>query len=230
MKVQKQCQRCGNPFEAKRRDAAFCSNLCRAHYHNQAAKGGHNQPQDMNRNQQPQQFTQQPPMFYPGLMGADNSRVADLQQQIDRLKDEKYQLQLQLIETKANAQINAKIQEFKEDQTPESGGLMGVIDKVSSNERLMNLAEKFIESKFIGSGGSETDSVFAGIEGERRDKLQALLEISKTLPDQLVDVMLGIAGKASQDPSGFLTGIREAGAPDAAAEEVTVIQERSWMP
>ncbi|MFN9110681.1 MAG: hypothetical protein ACK5XN_11495, partial [Bacteroidota bacterium] len=53
-------------------------------------------------------------------------------------------------------------------------------------------------------------NVFSGVEGDKRDKLHALLEISKTLDDKIVDVLLGIAGKASQDQTGFIQGFSEA--------------------
>lgn len=210
--MKKLCIQCSQSFEAKRADARFCSNVCRAHYHNDH-KGRQTQPVAQ-QTQLPMYHTPVaqpiPPQNY-GLFGLEDPRMQKLQDKIETLQAENRRLEIDLLEARANAKIESQIAKFKADMEPEPpSGLAGLVDSLTGNERLMNLAEKFIEARVMRSEGAGDGNVFSGLEGDRRDKLHALVEISKTLDDNIVDVLLGIAGKASADPEGFIQGIQEA--------------------
>lgn len=224
--MNKTCIQCGQSFAAKRADARFCSNVCRAHHHNT-----HKGRQTQQHPQQTQLPMFQAPVAQPipaqnfGLYGLEDPRIQHLQDKIETLQEKNRSLEIELLNAKANAQIQEQITKFKEDMEPEpAGGLQGLVDTITGNERLMNLAEKFLESKFINSESSGEGSVFSGVDGDKRDKLHALVEIGKTLDEPIVDVLLGIAGKASADPAGFIQGLQEASAlPQAPTEETPKI-------
>ncbi len=161
----------------------------------------------------------QPPVAQPithqnfGLYGLEDPRIQKLQDKIETLQEKNRSLEIEMMQVKANAQIQEQINKFKADMEPEPpGGLAGLVDTITGNERLMNLAEKFIEAKMINSESSGDGNLLSGVEGDKRDKLHALLEIGKTLDENMVDVLLGIAGKASADPEGFFQGLQEASA------------------
>lgn len=203
----KNCEQCGNEFEAKRRDATFCSNNCRAHFHNNKV----NQVQQPAAQQFQQRVIQRPQPIY-GLGNVDDPRLGALQDKIEALKDEKQLLAIEIIQLKANQQIQAKIDEFKSDEKENGadqsgGGLMGVVDKVTGNDKLMDMLGNIIAAKFGGNG--EGNDVFDGVDEMKKNNLQALLEICKTLPDQVVEMLLSVAGKAAQNPDGFMEGINK---------------------
>lgn len=209
METIKQCAFCGNDFTARRRDAAFCGNLCRAHHHNNNVKQPPVADQLVRTNariQNPQIQAQQN-----GLLGLfEDPRITKLQEKIEKLQEEKQDLKMELLEAKANVKLNEQMEAFKIEQGPQpENGLMGFIDKVSANDKLLDLAGTVI-SRFIdkGNNSSADEGIFAGIEPDRVDNLKALIEISKGLPDEVIEVLLGAAGSASQDPEQFLEGIR----------------------
>lgn len=206
------CEHCGNEFEAKRRDASFCSNNCRAHFHNNKVQTASNQFQQP-RQQQPIRPIAQP--IY-GLSGAgfEDPRIGRLQEKIEDLKDEKQKLNIEIIQLKANQQIKEKIDEFRLDENAtqadqSGGGLMGIVDKVTENDRLMELLGNVFAAKFGGNGGSDSENVFDGVDDVKKNNLQALVQIAKTLPDSVVEMLLSVAGKAAQNPDGFMEGINK---------------------
>lgn len=225
--MKKQCIFCNASFTAKRADARFCSSVCRAHHHNET-KGRAAKNQTQPETQQTQLPVHQPPMAQPippqhfGLYGLENPVVQRLQDKIEVLQDDKRRLEIEVLQLKANAQLQENMAKFREEMEPPAPeGLEGIIERVGNNDRLMGLFEKFIEAKFIASEGGGEGNVFSGVEGDKRDKLHALLEISKTLDDKIVDVLLGIAGKASQDQTGFIQGFSEAAGQPAETNPQT---------
>jgi hypothetical protein len=214
--MNKTCIQCGQPFEAKRADARFFSNVCRAHHHN-THKGRNTQPQTQLPMFQAPIAQPIPPQNY-GLYGVEDPRIQRLQDKIETLQEKNRSLEIELLNAKANAQIQEQISKFKEDMEPEpAGGLQGLVDTITGNDRLMNLAEKFIEAKVINAeGGGGEGNLLAGLDEEKRTKLHALIEISKSLDDSVIESLLKIAGAAYNDPAGFMQGLQEANAQPEA--------------
>lgn len=200
------CMQCGKPFAPKRRDAKFCSNVCRAQYSNNMRRT----PAML----QPQLFPQNnpapiaPQTGFSGLGNPDSywqTRALNAEAANNLLKE-------QLRGYEIEKAVNDKLAEM-EPETKKSG-LGSVV------ETLGTVAQQYPELAQMGSsilgnlinglmnkGGQ--DAILTGVEASKKEKLQALVEILKNVPEPIIEMILQLAAKAALNPEQFMQGVEE---------------------
>lgn len=215
------CLECNTEFEARRNDAKFCSNLCRAKNSNAARRVA--QTTTVIRGTMPQAPMVIPsqPIALPTHISQDK-REDYLLLRIKQLEAEKAALEQSVNDYRLQDAIRAN-------QPEEKKGFLGFgsVKELAEHPLASKLIEQgapkiigLIENLF-GSGQNAEGNIFNGIDPEHKDNLHAVVEILKTMPPEVTEVFLGIAGKASDNPDMFLQGFRmgqQKGQPEETTE------------
>jgi hypothetical protein len=206
------CQNCNRPFLPKRRDAKFCSNNCRAAWSNNTRRTP--------MTQQPSLFpaSSTPPVQNPVMMipqtpvsGLGNINSTDYwYQRAQSLENDNRQMAERIRKYETEEAVRTAL----ESQPEEVKGL-GFIDTLGTvakeHPELAEMGINLLGKLFSGGMGSNAGSdQFTGVEASKKEKLQALVEIAKTLPDEILEMILELSGKAALNPSQFMQGVQEA--------------------
>lgn len=205
------CQHCNRPFLPKRRDAKFCSNNCRAAWSNSTRRTPMTmQPSLFPNNAAPpvQNFSNTP---QPVISGLGNINSTDYWYNRAQVLENQNQ---QMAERIRKYEMNEAVQNALNSQ-PEEPKSLGIIDTLGTvakeHPELAEMGLNLLGKLFSGGMSANTGSdQFAGIDQSKKEKLQALVEIAKTLPDEILDMILELSGKAALNPSQFLQGVQEA--------------------
>jgi hypothetical protein len=194
-----ECINCKRDFTAKKSNAKFCSSTCRSQYFKS------------NRSEAPVVLPVNNPAQPFGLMGLsgnpsfdyifqktereNESLKAENKQLRDKLEDQKEQYR----DLKLKVDTEAKL--LQADKTlEESKGLGGFVDKVTSNERLMGLAEKLLVAKFgLNEDGSEED-ILEGVS-ENKMLLQTIVSLIQDKDQEFLAHFIKITQYFSVNPA-----------------------------
>lgn len=173
------CLNCHNPINSDRANKKFCSDLCKSRFHRGTSKTVVVRP-----GTNPPANNQLPQTMFMGLSGNASFDYIfhKTEKENDQLKLENSKLKDSL-ETEKEKFRELKLKVDTQDKIAEadkavegSKGLGGIVDKVTSNERLMGLAEKLLIAKFGGAEEGTTDDVLEGLE-ENKMLLQTVVNL-----------------------------------------------------
>lgn len=212
------CLECGNEFESKRQDAKFCTGSCRAKFSNRK-NGRTQQPQQpVFENKTPQQIMPMYGLGNPSDIGGGNIVFALLREEKIRLENklDKSEAEIQrlneVIQTLRNELQNAKIDLATKDRMQElemqqknidaQGGL-GFVDKVTSNDRLMDFIEKIALAKLAPSGEGDS-SLLTGLDGTKKELLESIVSLVKDKSEEFLAHLLNLVSQFTQNEEGMI--------------------------